>query len=967
MRRDFLIDQRIVGSRLQNIYDLDSRTFIFKFAKPASPKALLLVESGTRLHETWHDREDPNVQPSFFTMRLRKWLRERRVTAMGQAGWDRVAWFEFGHDSRPELVFRLWVELYALGNVVLTGQGDQILLLLRTVNAKNSESGETIFQLAQGMVYPQPTMEFGLEKSLDGIFFQEKSSQQSVKNVFKQKFPQFSPAMLQHCLVVANVDPNQKCSLFDQWENVEKSIRELIHQIVTLQSFKGYIVKESVQGKSIFLEYHPIRFAQLSEQSINEFSSFNQAVDEFYAEQAGQMAEQRQKQQESEIYQRLTTVQREQESRITALEAEIERCKASARMIEGEAEKVQIAIAVVQTALHNGMSWTDLAILIEEEKRLARRPAAKYIGKLMLERNRIEVCLDEGSVEVSIVPLSSSGSASAALTNASEYYRTASALQAKLDRTREAMSQALRSAEARIRTTVKASRVKHSRAQLAAKRRSLWFERFNWFVSSDGYLVLAGRDQQQNEVLVKRHLRSGDAYVHADMHGAASVVVKNHRKGDSQGDSVASYPIPIRTLTEAGNMSLVHSKAWTAKIVTSAWWVEAGQVSKTAPTGEYLGTGSFMIRGRKNHLPPSQLTYSFGIMYLLDEETRLARRAARLERESIESANSEKSLIVTKNQGSDEEELEKQFEKYLGLIEEEDNNPDQLSQAEIEEKEEDKDKMRSNSQKSTPEKAKPQSKSKQETQEKPSQRGKKGKAKKMAKKYAHQDEEEREERLALLGSRGDDKKKKSVEVVVKKQPKPAEVSKPKLLVKAENAPNIQPLDDIEDPLEDNLNTNAGIDELAILDALTGNPSLADLPHIVQAIPVCGPVTSQAKFQLHLKLLPGSMKRGKAGQQAIHHILLNQIGRLTWSTQTSDEDKQIEDPSSSVEDQTALMRSKMRQLIKIIPEMEVTAAILPNVRISVTQAELAKVQKADRKERKVSTLKEVGKGRKNNKQ
>jgi len=30
-------------------------------------------------------------------------------------------------------------------------------------------------------------------------------------------------------------------------------------------------------------------------------------------------------------------------------------------------------------------------------------------------------------------------------------------------------------------------------------------------------------------------------------------------------------------------------------------------VSKTAPTGEYLPTGSFMIRGRKNFLPPHPL------------------------------------------------------------------------------------------------------------------------------------------------------------------------------------------------------------------------------------------------------------------------------------------------------------------------------------------------------------------------
>ena len=41
------------------------------------------------------------------------------------------------------------------------------------------------------------------------------------------------------------------------------------------------------------------------------------------------------------------------------------------------------------------------------------------------------------------------------------------------------------------------------------------------------YLVLAGRDQQQNERLVKYHLRPGDLFVHADLHGAATVVIKN--------------------------------------------------------------------------------------------------------------------------------------------------------------------------------------------------------------------------------------------------------------------------------------------------------------------------------------------------------------------------------------------------------------------------------------------------------
>ena len=58
-------------------------------------------------------------------------------------------------------------------------------------------------------------------------------------------------------------------------------------------------------------------------------------------------------------------------------------------------------------------------------------------------------------------------------------------------------------------------------------RKTYWFEKFYWFISSDNYLVIGGRDRQQNEIIVKKHLVCGDAYVHADVHGSSSVVVKN--------------------------------------------------------------------------------------------------------------------------------------------------------------------------------------------------------------------------------------------------------------------------------------------------------------------------------------------------------------------------------------------------------------------------------------------------------
>lgn len=45
------------------------------------------------------------------------------------------------------------------------------------------------------------------------------------------------------------------------------------------------------------------------------------------------------------------------------------------------------------------------------------------------------------------------------------------------------------------------------------------------------------------------------------------------------------------------------------------------KVSRTAPTGEYLTPGSFMIRGKKNFLPSCQLQMGFGLMFKLADES----------------------------------------------------------------------------------------------------------------------------------------------------------------------------------------------------------------------------------------------------------------------------------------------------------------------------------------------------------
>lgn len=132
------------------------------------------------------------------------------------------------------------------------------------------------------------------------------------------------------------------------------------------------------------------------------------------------------------------------------------------------------------------------------------------------------------------------------------------------------------------------------------ERRRFWFEKYRWFISSEGSLVLAGRDAKTNEEVVKKYLGEKDYYVHADIHGAPSVVVKN-------------TGITDKTLVEAGIFGLCYSKAWNAGYMAGdAYWVTYSQVSKMAESGEYVPRGAWVIRGKRNYMRNLKLEIAVG-------------------------------------------------------------------------------------------------------------------------------------------------------------------------------------------------------------------------------------------------------------------------------------------------------------------------------------------------------------------
>ncbi len=167
---------------------------------------------------------------------------------------------------------------------------------------------------------------------------------------------------------------------------------------------------------------------------------------------------------------------------------------------------------------------------------------------------------------------------------------------------------ALRSTEAQLRSgtpVVASPRPTQDPGRPPARRRHFWFEKApRFFVSSEGFVVIAGRDARTNDALVKRYLGEHDVYIHADLHGAPSVVIKIQDPKVSPGEG---------TLLEAGQWGLCHSRAWRAGLASAdAYWVKGDQVSKAGASGEYVARGSWVIHGTRNPLRDLPLELTLG-------------------------------------------------------------------------------------------------------------------------------------------------------------------------------------------------------------------------------------------------------------------------------------------------------------------------------------------------------------------
>jgi predicted ribosome quality control (RQC) complex YloA/Tae2 family protein len=838
------------------------------------------------------------------------------------------------------------LKILALLRIVGEGEGQEEQRVGLSYSVENRQNYGGIPPLTKERL--QTALQKAAEKGDDSLVAGKKSKKKSsdtLRKALAVSITEFPPMLVDHAMRVVDFDstlkPADVLQSEDLLNHLMRSLQEaqrVVQEITGSEVAKGYIIAKKKDGYDeahedqasrkyvIYEDFHPFRPRQFENDPTTtflEFTGFNATVDEFFSSIEGQRLESRLQERESAAQRKIQAARQDQANRLGGLQEVQTLNQRKAGALQANVERVQEAMDAVNGLVGQGMDWVEIGKLVElEQKR--RNPVASIIKlPLKLEENTITLMLEEEAFdddEDSTYETDSDASdfedheskaeskgktADKKLTidinlalspwaNAREYFDQKRSAADKEQKTLQSSTKALKSQEAKINHDLKKG-LKQEKAILRPIRMPNWFEKFIWFISSDGYLVLGGKDTQQNEMLYKKYLKKGDVYVHADIQGAAVVVIRNNPK-------TPDSPIPPSTLSQAGTLAVSCSSAWDSKAGMSAWWANADQISKSGPGGDFLPIGSFAVKGKKNFLPPAVLLVGFGILFLVSEESKgrhtkhriqendqvatvvddLTAREVPVEKQAAPELDSDNDSIEDDHESDVEDEiptanpLQTSGAAHLVVFDNDDEDLGETKDLKIS------DEMKQPDQVDEPDSDSDedallttgtQTPSQQLNPKKgplPPKRGKKGKAKKIATKYKDQDEEDRLAAQAFLGSSAGQEKAdaeakakaaREAEALFQKERRRAQHQRTQKETAAHEELRKQMLEQDQDGID-----GAEEQTMGVLDRLVGTPLKGD--EILEAIPVCAPWAAMGKYKYKAKLQPGTQKKGKAVKEIV---------------------------------------------------------------------------------------------------
>ena len=560
----------VSGYYVSNVSAVTTDSFLFRLHHTTEPEILLIIS----VIGIWITKfKFKPIEQNIFVNTMKTEIERARVESISQLDGERIVSFKFRYLDGISRI--LIVELFGGGNIILCNENMQIISLLHNVEVRHRT-------LKAGLRYIQPP-----SRGID-IFDVSVEKLKKMRDLAKGtdldilrwmgRNLSISKKFVEEIAIRANILEKKPQNLSD--EDIVKLynvIKDLIMDVSTGKNQQPLIAIDE-NGKP--LEVFAIKTHQVAKLKTKNAYSYMDALDEVFSSAL--------------IDRGLNTKTDEIAKQIRILEHDlIEQNKAKDEVI-GKANKIRKLASELMLLSYRGLN--DLNS--DPIKRLLSENSALIVTEKGLDY--LEIVSERIPFEFNLPRM-----ASLLFVRAKEMERG---------------NQSIDQAKSKLLSNIdKLRKQTYSIVEdVEIKRNSVkeWYERYRWFVTSDGLLAIGGRDASSNSAIIRKHMTEKDIVFHAEIHGSPFFIIKN-------GNIVGDGPEFIKTsLREVAQATVSFSRAWKDGLSSAdAYWVMPEQIKKGAPTGQFLPKGSFVVEGKRNYIKDIEIKLSIGIMRLTNRYT----------------------------------------------------------------------------------------------------------------------------------------------------------------------------------------------------------------------------------------------------------------------------------------------------------------------------------------------------------
>ncbi|MFW6436492.1 MAG: ribosome rescue protein RqcH [Halococcoides sp.] len=564
---------------------------------------------------------DAPERPPDFAMMLRNRLKGAELAAVEQFAFDRVLELRFERDDDATTIV---AELFGDGNLAVLDSDREVIDCLRTVRLRSRT-------VAPGEPYESPEAPFEpFEASAAEIREQFRQSDSDVVRTLATQL-EFGGLYGEELCSRADVPYN-----LDVSEVTEEQLDAIVAAIDALgeQLESGDLDPQIYRDDGDPVDATPVELLEYEALEADPVDSFNDALDRYFHERAQvetASASETQADTGPDFAQEIETKQRiiaQQEGAIEDFEAEAAQLREQAEALYAHYDLVAEVLETIREARDRDTAWDEIEATLDEAAERGIE-AGEAVESIDPEAGTVDLTV-EGD-RVTLDPRNGVEK------NADRLYREAKSVEGKKEGAKQALEQTRAELEEIRERRARAAEGDGSTGaddegdaddeptdwltieSIPIRSEEDWYERFRWFETSDGFLVIGGRNAEDNEQIVKKYLGPGDRFFHTQAEGGPATVLKATGPSESVPEDLT---IPERSRREAAQFAVSYSSVWKdGRYAADVYEVGHDQVSKTPESGEYLDTGGFAIRGERTYHDDTPVGVAVGIA--CEPETRV--------------------------------------------------------------------------------------------------------------------------------------------------------------------------------------------------------------------------------------------------------------------------------------------------------------------------------------------------------